>query len=535
MKKYLLVAASAAVGLIFMASWSGTAQAATHSIKATKVAHAAISTSPLHPVLPGGLTQSNPVVAQAQLMSRATVDPKLGQRLAHSTGAASFNPADYRAIGYGKATGTNTGVDNQGNFVAARDTSRCHRGAKVLILLNIRTQGQAEICTGCANPRIRAIIAHLPQRPWAVGTVMAFHRYVTKPVSIRCPSGQKVFGQLKVSVNGVIRANSWGELQGKMSVKIRAQVRAAISAQVTLRCGLAPAKPLPVKPGNCNVVVNGNNNVVNNCVFVINVCGATFIGSNSQKVSDQAQAWVNINCVGTPVPPPAKPASPFTVNVSKHVQNTDGSDITATYAKVWLPIHLYVNGQPVFNTFVLMNGVIYTFSQDGKVAYLFPAGSTVTACEDLNFIRKLNLMPVAPVESNGCMAATSTTTLGFVNRVIPSIPPPPKTCQELGNCPPVPCEQTNSCPPVPCSVTNSCPPPNPCSQPIQPKFCNPSQPSPPVTGSNNSGVDVPGSSPPDPTNGNSGSTNPDGSVPGGGQSPCPEGFVSDPNTGCTPA
>jgi hypothetical protein len=158
-----------------------------------------------HPVLPGGLNQHNPVVALAQFNSRAAVDSSLGARLASNTGESTFNVSHYQAIGYGNASknSTNTAVDDNGNSVPATDTNHCKVGAKVLIVLNVVTQNEAEICTGCANPRIARIITNLPKKPWTVSTVVRFHREMHKRFVKICPSGQKVFGKLDVLVSGL--------------------------------------------------------------------------------------------------------------------------------------------------------------------------------------------------------------------------------------------------------------------------------------------------------------------------------------------
>ena len=312
-----LAAFLAVMGLILAASWASVAQAATATkpapnrsvvVKLPTVALATDATDAYHPGLTGGLDKTNYRHAHAQLMQLATVNPALGNRLAQLSGTARFNARDYSPQGYGRASGgTNTAFDNQGNNVPAPPTANCHIGAQVLIVINIKTMKGFEICTGCANPRLRQIILNLPQKPWSVETVMQFSRTVVKPFGTTCPSGQKVFGRLLVWVHGTVRGRTWGVLQGRMKGQMTLQLKVAVNAQVKILCG--PAPPGQAPPGNCNVTVNGNNNTVINCVWVITVvCGGvqiTFSGPDSASVYQQASQYVQANCVGTPIPPPA--------------------------------------------------------------------------------------------------------------------------------------------------------------------------------------------------------------------------------------
>jgi len=276
----------------------------------------------LHPVLPGGLDTHNSRHAWKQFNSRAAFDTSLGSRLASNTGERSYNANHYQVVGYGKASpnSTNTAIDDNGHSVPAGDTSHCKVGAKVLIVLNVVTENEAEICTGCANPRIARIIHNLPSKPWSLSTVMAFHRKVQKPFKITCPSGQKVSGVLKAWVNGKVGGRSWGQLQGRMSARIRAFVNAKIHAEVNLRCGPAPKppapKPTPPPAGSCNAN-NSPGAVVCSSFYVIVTCGGaqiTINGATQQEAIQNASQYVSQNCNSstppcncTPPPPPVCP------------------------------------------------------------------------------------------------------------------------------------------------------------------------------------------------------------------------------------
>jgi hypothetical protein len=289
-----------------------------------------------HPVLPGGLNQHNPVVALAQFNSRAAVDSSLGARLASNTGESTFNVSHYQAIGYGNASknSTNTAVDDNGNSVPATDTNHCKVGAKVLIVLNVVTQNEAEICTGCANPRIARIITNLPKKPWTVSTVVRFHREMHKRFVKICPSGQKVFGKLDVLVSGLVRGRAWGTIQGKMHAMIRAQVQEKILATVKIKCGKAPKhvvpkpkpKPRPVPTPTaapCSVngvtIINSPGTQIITCPNFWVWCGNIVLGPyTSFKQANTAvcsntntpPVVVNCNCTSPPPPPPVPPTPP---------------------------------------------------------------------------------------------------------------------------------------------------------------------------------------------------------------------------------
>jgi archaellum component FlaF (FlaF/FlaG flagellin family) len=248
-----------------------------------------------HVLIPGGVSTTNAKAAWSKINSRAVIDPGFAQMLASQANVSVYNPGDWRAIGYGRASAgtSNTSVLGNGQLVPAQETKNCHVGAKVLIVVNKTTNAKLEICTACGNPRLRQVIIRIPKRPWALGTVIRFRKHVVKSIQpLTCPSGDKVTGRLDVWVKGLVKARTWGQVQGAMSAKQKLQINLAITAQVKLKCKASPPQsPRPAITqtaaqacsakggawdsslelctiiqivGNCSniTVVNGNGNVV---------------------------------------------------------------------------------------------------------------------------------------------------------------------------------------------------------------------------------------------------------------------------------
>ena len=257
------------VGLMF----AGNAMAATRQAN--------------HDLIPGGVSKTNAKAAWSKINSRAFVDPSMRKALASTANVTSYNPSDYRVVGYGHASaGTaNSAVLNNGAVVPASDSPRCHVGAQVLIVVNKVTGAKLEVCTACGNPRLRRVVQRIPKRPWALGTVIHFKRHVVKAIQpLTCPSGDKVTGSLDVWVKGTVRARTWGQVQGAMNAKQKLTVNLAIKAQVKLKCKAAPSvvPPVVVPPKTAPVTIekvceDSNNHVIacptNTFTFVLTLPG----------------------------------------------------------------------------------------------------------------------------------------------------------------------------------------------------------------------------------------------------------------------
>jgi hypothetical protein len=212
--------------------------------------------------IPGGISRHNAQAAWSKVSSRLAVDSNMAQAIASQAGAASFNHGDYRTVGFGRASPgtTNSSVLSNGRVVPAGETANCHVGARVLILIHKVTGKRLEICTACSNPRLGgSSVQPIPQRPWRLGTVLPFHRQVTRP--IKCPDGRKI-GSLKITLKGVVRGRTWGTVQGRMTAKLKLKLKLKLKAVVKVKCA-PPAKPVVTPPPppavNNNITINNSN------------------------------------------------------------------------------------------------------------------------------------------------------------------------------------------------------------------------------------------------------------------------------------
>jgi hypothetical protein len=270
--------------------------------------------------MPGGLPKHNAKAAWSKVSSRLAVDSNMAQAVASQAGAASFNRSDYRTVGYGRASPgtTNSSVLSNGRVVPARETANCHVGARVLILIHKTTGKRLEICTACSNPRLGGSPAQsIPQRPWRLGTVLPFHRQVTKP--IKCPNGHKI-GKLKIMLKGVVRGRTWGKVQGRMTANMKLQLRLKLKAVVKVKCA-KPAPPAAAPPTN-NIVINnvnqqqqnqGQNQAQQQCALAGGVwqngsCDMSIVIMQQQCVQ-QGGTWnyQTQKCVFPPPPPQPTP------------------------------------------------------------------------------------------------------------------------------------------------------------------------------------------------------------------------------------
>jgi hypothetical protein len=207
-----------------------------------------LASASLHRPFPNGIDSSNAKHAWQQVSSRASVDPSYASKLASTAGASSFDPSDYKVVGYGKASSgtTNSATESGGATVPTADTPTCRVKARVLIVINKATGNEVEICTGCGNTRLRTR-QPLVRQKWSVGTVLRFQK--TKTVSRSCPAPfTYVKAKVRVTVKGTVRGRSWGYVYGKMKGRIRVRINAKVKAQLTLVCPKPTSPPVVVPP-----------------------------------------------------------------------------------------------------------------------------------------------------------------------------------------------------------------------------------------------------------------------------------------------
>ncbi|MGA3150417.1 MAG: hypothetical protein ABSD10_02260 [Candidatus Saccharimonadales bacterium] len=214
------------------------ALASTNSI--TKV-NASVN---LYRPFPNGIDPNNPQHALQQVEGRAAWDPSYAMTIAQQADRPDFVLSEYRAEGYAPHASpgsTNSGITGGGTVVPVAD----HNGSqyvKVFLMINIVSQKTVELMVRCGNPRLKPSVSVvvLPWKPFSKGTVIRFNRKLSKPVSITCPSGQKVSGVLTTTVSGFTRATTWGKVQGSLDLKLREKVSLHVKSWVTLKCGPAP-------------------------------------------------------------------------------------------------------------------------------------------------------------------------------------------------------------------------------------------------------------------------------------------------------
>ncbi|MBX4197140.1 hypothetical protein KW801_01110 [Candidatus Saccharibacteria bacterium] len=210
--------------------------------------HSSTSVSLYRP-FPNGIDSNNPQHALQQVEGRAAWDSSYASTIAQQVGRPSYAASEFRAQGYAPHASigtTNSGVNGHGTVVPVAD----HKGSqnvKVFLMINIVSQKTVELMVRCGNPRLKpsVTVVVIPWKPFSKGTVIRFHRKVSKPVSITCPSGQKVSGTLTTVVSGFARASTWGKVQGSLQLKLREKIKLQVKSWVTLHCGPAPPAPPP--------------------------------------------------------------------------------------------------------------------------------------------------------------------------------------------------------------------------------------------------------------------------------------------------
>lgn len=363
---------------------------ASNALASPKVAVAAQAN---HDFIPGGISKTDVNAAWSRVNSRAFVDPNMRQAIATQANVTTYDPSDWRVIGYGKASpGTgNSSVLNGGQVAAAPETSRCHVGAQVLIAVHKVTGAKLEICTACGNPRLRRVVQRIPKRPWALGTVINISRHVSKPIELTCPSGQKVSGKLDVWLKERITGRTWGTIQGAMDAKMKLRVDLAIKAEVKLNCGPAPVPP-PLICQPPNTVVGG-------------VCTA-------------------------PAPPPAQPVCTF--NGVPVFTQPPGTTIVNGVCVVQTAV-CTLNGVPQFTVpagFVVVGGVCIQQAQINCTAMGGTWNGSMMTCTIIQVVGTCSNITII----NGNNNTTTVTQQGNCN----TTPPPP------ANQPPVLSNPTNT-------------------------------------------------------------------------------------------
>jgi hypothetical protein len=237
--------------LFTMAALAGVVMGLTANVAFASTTYSSTSVSLYRP-FPNGIDQNNLQHALQQVEGRATWDASYAQTIAQQAGRPSYVASEFRAMGYAPHASvgtTNSGVTSGGKVVAVAD----HGGSqyvKVFEMINIVSQKTVELMVRCGNPRLKpsVSIVVIPWKPFSKGTVIRFNRRVSKPVSITCPSGQKVSGTLTTTVSGFARATTWGKVQGSLNLKLREKIKIQVKSWVSLHCGPAPPAPTPPPP-----------------------------------------------------------------------------------------------------------------------------------------------------------------------------------------------------------------------------------------------------------------------------------------------
>ncbi len=197
----------------------------------------------LYRPFPEGLPSDNANLAWSMIVQRASWDPGYANVIASQTGAKTFVPLDYKPKGYAPQAipgTTNSGITATGNIVPLAD----HDGSqyvRVLEVLNWKTMKIVEFMVRCGNPRLYKVVP-IPWKPFAKGTVLAVHKTVNENIVHVCPSGQTVYVAMTTTLNGIVHAKTWGQVQGNLNSRLKASVNAAVKSEATITCGKIPTK-----------------------------------------------------------------------------------------------------------------------------------------------------------------------------------------------------------------------------------------------------------------------------------------------------
>jgi hypothetical protein len=244
MRKMRILIALASVGAFF--ALAGNALATPHHVDMMQA-------SSLYRPFPEGINPNNANQALSQVMSRASWDSQYAQVIMQQTGDSSFDSSHYTTLGYSAhapAGTTNSALTGSGTVVPVTD----HDGSqsvKVLLVMNIVTKQTVAIMVRCGNPRLHPFTKPIPWKPFQKGTLIHVNRQVSKPVSIKCPSGQEVTGTVTATVRGVVSARTWGKVQGSLNLRLQQSVNLQVKVLASLKCGAAPVQP-PAK-GACSL------------------------------------------------------------------------------------------------------------------------------------------------------------------------------------------------------------------------------------------------------------------------------------------
>ena len=224
--------------------------------------------------IPSGIDSHNRSKAKSQVLDLASVNDDYASELAKQTGSSSFNRADYKSVGYGKApANTYNSADFGGGSVGA---SAGGVGVKTLILVNAKTKVKVHIMVRCANLRLKKT----PVKPKLIriskGASVHFKKRFSQVVKTTCPSGQEVLVIVSGVATGSTKAKTTVKALGEAKVEIGLQMKAKIQLDVNVKCGTPPTTP--VAPATL-ICTNGQ---------VIN--GACQANSASQDSSQEAKA-----------------------------------------------------------------------------------------------------------------------------------------------------------------------------------------------------------------------------------------------------
>jgi hypothetical protein len=220
-RSLMVLATLVVVGIFLGASHASAASAAT-----------------LHPLIPGGIPSNNVNGAFSFVMSRASIDTATSSAIASTSGASSFIASDYVAVGFtngAPAGSANTGISGNGALVPTGDTAHCNLQSRMFVIKNVKKGGMVFFCTSCGNIRV-FVHRPVPFNKFVAGTVVRVNQTFHRSFTHTCPSGETVNITVTSWVYGLITAKTWGEVQGKLSIKIKAAIKLKMNQTIKVKC-----------------------------------------------------------------------------------------------------------------------------------------------------------------------------------------------------------------------------------------------------------------------------------------------------------
>ncbi|MBI5906964.1 hypothetical protein HY857_02815 [Candidatus Saccharibacteria bacterium] len=305
---------------------------------------------------PTGLPLSSPSAATAAVVQYAQINQIYGQVIATQTGAASFNPSDYTAAGWGQVSAStlNTALSNSGSIVSYRDASSV--GVKTVRIRNKQTGVLVDVMVRCGNPRLRSGVV---QRVAKVKILKVMSVYVNKKFSVTrsvtCPSGNVATGKVTGTVTGWVkfRVHGWART-AKLYYKQQVNLKATFALKLTCSGNVPPNVPTPVQvPGSSTVIVQQTT--------IVNVCSGDTTNVNTGVGVQQGNCSSTTVVVPPPAPPVVTPPPP-----PPPVNHKPTGEIAA-------PKHLYVNSR---DGKVCVDNVSDPDGDQVSVTFSVSAGST---------------------------------------------------------------------------------------------------------------------------------------------------------------